>query len=123
MNTRNAPIHLPTPGNYDFMELPEALQQLLYALEGLDRASAALDSIERGGRLLNLSLDPVDTDEWRWRQQASLDAWRLRERIRARAELAYVTHLIEREREEGRGQRGKLVDLTAARLSLLAHAE
>lgn len=116
-------IQFPTRGNYDFLELPPELQQLITALDALDTASAALDSAERTSRELELSADPARRDEWRWYQYVSLQAYRLHERLQMRAELAYVSWLIEREREEGQQTRGQLAALTAARLRLLAQGE
>lgn len=122
--TQDTPrITLPSRGNYDYLELPLELQQLITAVDALDTASAALDSAERHSRELELSADPARRDEWRWYQYVSLQAYRLQERLQLRAELAYVTWLIEREREEGQGSRMQLASLTTARLRLLAQAE
>ena len=121
-NPRN-PFPLPTPGNYDYLELPPELQHLLTALHALDSASGSLDSAERATRDLDLSLDVQRREEWRWYQDASSDAWKLYRRLQARAELAYVSWLIERERAEGQQNRGELAQLTTARLRLLAQAE
>ena len=119
--TKNANLlQFPTRSNYEFLELPNEIQQLITALDALDTATAALDSAERSSRELELSADPARRDEWRWYQSASLDAYRLQERLQTRAELAYVTWLIEREREEGHGSRAQLASLTTARLRLLA---
>lgn len=122
-NSSTPRITLPSRGNYDFLELPNEIQQLITALDALDTATAALDSAERSSRELELSADPARREEWRWYQQASLQAWQLQERLQQRAELAYVCWLIEREREEGRGSRTQLASLTTARLRLLAQGE
>lgn len=113
-------ITLPRRGNYDYYELPIELQQLITAVDALDEASGALDSAEHNTRDLELSADPLRRDEWRWYQDVSSDAYRLYWRLQTRAELAYVTWLIEREREEGQGSRTQLAALTSARLRLLA---
>lgn len=113
-------IMLPSRGNYDYLELPPELQLLITAADALDTASSALESAENHARELELSADPGRRDEWRWYQHASLQAYHLHERLQLRAELAYVTWLIEREREEGQGSRTQLAALTSARLRLLA---
>ncbi|HEY7975199.1 MAG TPA: hypothetical protein VID72_07645 [Ktedonobacterales bacterium] len=116
-------IILPTRGNYDYLELPPELQLLITAADALDTASDALESAERHSRELELSADPARRDEWRWYQAVSLQAYRLHEHLQLRAELAYITWLIEREREEGQGSRAQLASLTTARLRLLAQGE
>lgn len=122
--TKNANLlQFPTRSNYEFLELPNEIQQLITALDALDTATAALDSAERSSRELELSADPTRREEWRWYQQASLQAWQLQERLQHRAELAYVCWLIEREREEGQQTRGQMAALTEARLRLLAQGE
>lgn len=120
MNQLHPAVKLPQPGNYDYLELPSELQQLITAMLALESASAALDSSERATRDLDLALDSAVRNEWRWYQEASADAWIFCQRLRARAELAYVTWLIEREREEGQQTRGDLAALTSERLRLLA---
>lgn len=112
-------FELPRRGNYDYLELPPHIQQLLEALYHAEELSAALDSAERHTRVLDTAERDVDRATWRWYQGASVTAWRLLETLRAEAELAYVSYLVERDE----GDAANLRRLDAQRVDLAHRTE